>query len=78
MLEEVLERHVDLDGYVDSKELFNVESKYTTTLEKRLKIDVHTMRKSQNNGQLPRVGRIPTYNNCADGLTLYLIKKAPL
>ena len=40
MLEEVLGTKIRIDVYVDSKTLFNVIVKYSTTMEKRLQIDV--------------------------------------
>lgn len=41
---QVLGKRIELDGYVDSHTLLNVVAKKSTTLEKRLQIDVKAMR----------------------------------
>ena len=75
-LQEILGREIDLEGQVDSQTLFNVVAKYASTLEKRLQIDVNSIRQRQDNGELKKLGWIPGHQNNADGLTKMLISKA--
>ena len=73
MLEEMLGRHLDLDGYVDSRIVFNVVAKNSATLEKSLQIDAHALRESHCNGELRYLAWIPGTQNVSDGLTKGLV-----
>jgi len=50
ILEEVLQQKIEIDGYLDSRTVFNVVAKSSSTLEKRLQIDVHALRTSRKRG----------------------------
>lgn len=69
MLHEILEKKIPINGYVDSRTLFNVVAKSSATLEKRLQIDVHALREATENKELNTLSWIPGNENYADGLT---------
>lgn len=69
VIDEVLGLQIPIDGYVDSKTLFNIVAKQGITLEKRLQIDVFSIRESHKKGELRYLGCIPGTENVADGLT---------
>lgn len=73
-MEEILRKYIPLDGVIDSKTLFNIVAKSSTTLEKRLQIDVFALRESHEKGELRNIAWIPGTNNPADGLTKELVK----
>jgi len=73
VLEEVLQRKVDIDGYLDSRTVFNIVARNSSTLEKRLQIDVHALRESYTNGELRNLAWIPGAQNASGGLTKGLI-----
>jgi len=64
---------LDIDAYVDSKTVFNEVAKQSSTLEKRLQIDVHALRESHSKGELRYLAWIPGNQNVADALTKGLI-----
>lgn len=76
LLHDVTGTLYSIDGLVDSKTLFNVVAKDGKTLEKRLQIDVHSIRESLNVGDLKRLGWIPGNQNYSDGLTKELINRS--
>jgi len=73
ILEEVLQQKIEIDGYLDSRTVFNVVAKSSSTLEKRLQIDVHALRESHAKGELRYLAWIPGTENVADGLTKGLV-----
>lgn len=73
MLEEILGRSVDLDTYVYSRTLFNVIAKDSAILEKRLQIDVFSIRESHKARELRNIAWIPGKENVADGTTKGLV-----
>ena len=73
MLEEVLRQKLEVDGYIDSRTVFNVVAKNSSTLEKRLQIDLHALKESHSRGELRYLAWIPGNQNVADGLTKGLI-----
>ncbi len=75
LLRELINKDFDIHTYVDSKTLFNVVAKDAKTLEKRLQIDVWSIRESLKNGELKLLSWIPGKFNFADGLTKELINE---
>lgn len=73
ILQEILEKEINIDGYVEYKTVFNVIAKSGSTLEKRLQIDVFAMCESHARGELRYPAWIPGTQNIADGLTRRLI-----
>lgn len=69
VLEELLGQSIQIDGYIDSRTVFNVVAKSSATLEKRLQIDAHALRESHEKGELRYLAWIPGKENIADGLT---------
>ncbi len=69
MMEEILNREIDIEAYVDSRTTFNVIARSAPTLEKRLQIDVFGIRESHEKGELKRLGCLPGTQNYSDGLT---------
>ena len=76
LLEEILGRKIYFDGYMDSQTLLNVVSNYSSTLEKLLQIDVNSIRQSQDNVELRKLGWIPRTSTYSDGLNKMMIKKS--
>jgi len=66
---EILDMDIPMDAFVDSRTTFNCVAKNSTTLEKRLQIDVAALRESLTRGELRCMGWIPGSANPADGLT---------
>lgn len=59
MLEQILKKKVPIDAYLESRTVFNVVAKEGSTLEKRLQIDVKTLRESYAQGELRNITWIP-------------------
>ena len=80
IMEEILGRKLDLDAYVDSRTTFNCVAKSASTLEKRLQIDVASLREAYTRGEIKNFGWVPGSMNPADGLTkrVILADKHPL
>ncbi len=68
-LGEELGRSIPMHALLDSETVFNVGAKVTTTLGKRLQIDVNGIRQSHKYGELKTIGWIPGSSNPEDGLT---------
>lgn len=73
ILQEILDQDIPIDGFVDSRTVFNVVAKSSATLEKRLQIDVNSLRESHGKGELRCLSWIPGSENYADGLTKHSI-----
>ncbi len=56
-----------IDAIVDSRTLFNVVAKSSSTPQKRLQIDVHAIRESRRKGELRHL--VCRTENIADGMT---------
>jgi len=76
LVEEILGIKVPIDGYVDSRTLFNVVAKNAGTLEKRLQIDVLSLRESHEKQELRSLAWISGKENVADGLTKELVRES--
>jgi len=74
MLKEILNVDIPIHGYVDSKTLFNVIAKNSATLEKRLQIDVFSLREATEKKELNTLSWIPGPSNIADGMTKGLVQ----
>lgn len=68
-LEGIVGRSIGLRMFTDSKTLFDVITKNTTTTEKRLMIDIKAVRESYERMELSDVAWIRSENNPADALT---------
>lgn len=75
-LNELLNRNVEMEAFVDSRTLFNVVTKNSNTAERRLQIDIFALRESYKNGELKRIGWIKGNENPADVLTKELLSDA--
>ena len=75
VFEEVLGKSIPIDGYIDSRTVFNVVAKSSATLEKRLQIDAHALRESHEKGELRYLAWIPSKQKLADGLTKELAEE---
>ena len=73
MLQDILGKSIPIDGYLDSRTVFNVIAKNGPTLEKRLQIDAFALRESHSKGELRSLAWIDGKENAADGLTKGLI-----
>ena len=68
-LRETLGFDVPIYAHVDSRTVFNTVAKHNSTLEKRLQIDVHSIRQSYRRGEIYSLSWISGKTNPADGLT---------
>lgn len=68
-LEMLYRRHVPLNLFTDSKQVFDVITRATHPTEKRLMIDVAALRESYNRHEISYLGLISTENNVADAMT---------
>jgi hypothetical protein len=68
-MEDVTGRRVPLNMYTDSKCLFDVLTKGSTTAERRLQIDIAMARESFQRNWIANVALVPSAENLADGLT---------
>ena len=68
-LREILGFDVPIYAHVDSRTVFNTVAKHNSTLEKRLQIDVHSIRQSYRRGEIYSLSWISGKTNPADGLT---------
>lgn len=69
LLQEILQRKVNITALSDSKTTFNCVAKSSGTIEKRLQIDAATLRQSLRTGELNAAGWLPGNQNPSDGLT---------
>ena len=58
LLQELLGVQVPLEGYLDSRTVFNIIAKNAMTVEKRLQIDAFGIRESCDRGEIRTLGRI--------------------
>lgn len=68
-LQEILNHDIPIDVFVDSKTLFNVVARHGDTREKRLQIDINSLRESHTSGEMRHIYWIPGSQNIADALT---------
>lgn len=71
LLNEKTGRKFRIESFVDSKTLFNFGVRNASTLEKRLQIDVYSIRESLDNKELESLSWIPESDNPADSLTKF-------
>ena len=69
MLHEILGWTMEIEGITDSKTVFNVVAKEAQTTERRLQIDICTVKESYDKGELRRMFWEPGVSNAADPLT---------
>lgn len=69
MLTSILQRDVDITEVTDSETAFNVVSKISNTLEKRLLVDVHALQESHRTGELKKIMWVRREYNISDPLT---------
>ena len=68
-LEKMTGLHIPILMLTDSKSLFDIITKSSTTREKRLLIDIATVRNAYNNNELSKVGNILSNQNPSDAFT---------
>ena len=68
-LQRLLGRNIALQMFTDSKSLFDVITKCSSTTEKRLMIDISTVRTAYESFEVSEVGFIRSENNPADAFT---------
>ena len=68
-LQEVLYQPVPLDMLTDSKSLFDVITKNSSTTEKRLMIDIASARESYGRLEISNIGLVRSEHNIADAMT---------
>ena len=75
MVKELIGRKLDVEVMTDSKTLFNVVTKEAMTTERRLQIDILTIKQSYDEGEIRRMSWLPGMMNPADSLTKYIVSK---
>ena len=68
-LEIMLDRSIRLQMFTDSKSLFDIITKCGSTTQKRLLIDVKSVREAYNNHEVSDVGFLRSEHNPADSFT---------
>ena len=68
-LESLLKQRIPLSLFTDSRSLFDVIKKSSSTSEKRLMIDITSVRKAYENQEISDVGFVRSNHNPADALT---------
>jgi hypothetical protein len=68
-LEKYVKAHIPVRAFTDSQSLFDCVTKLSTTLEKRLMIDLYGLRQSYERRELTSIAWIPGGENPADALT---------
>lgn len=71
--EQLLDRRIEMEAFVDSRTLFNVVAKNGSTTERRLQIDIMASKKSYPPEELQKIGWIPGSSIFADGLAKKMI-----
>lgn len=66
---ELLNCSIDMKAYMDSRALFHVVTRNSTTAGRRLPVNIFALRESQENEELKRFGWIKGIENPADVLT---------
>lgn len=74
LLEEMLRRAVPLEDYLYIKTVFDVVDKDGSTTEKRLQIDVLSLRESYARGEVTTLGWVPGNLNAADSVNKTMTK----
>lgn len=75
-MQRIMRKRVPITIFTDSLSLFDVTSKATTTLEKRLMIDIESVREAYVNRELEKLGFIRTQHNPAIAFTKIVNCKA--
>ena len=68
-LEIILEKGIRLQMFTDCKSLFDIITKCSGTTEKRLLIDIKSVREAYDDFEISDVGFVRSENNPADGFT---------
>jgi hypothetical protein len=68
-IERMLDRTIPIQVFTDSLSLFDVITRSTTTVEKRLMIDIAAAKEAYKEGTLDTIGFIRTRFNPADAFT---------
>ena len=68
-LESIFDSKIPLHMYTDSKSLFHVITKNSSTLEERLMIDIASTREAHKRGDIAQIGRVRSEHNPADAFT---------
>lgn len=74
---ELTGRRLVIDAVIDSITVFDVIAKRSQTTEKRLQIDVLSLRENHDRGDLDNFGWLPGHLNAADPLTKYKLSLVP-
>ena len=74
-LEKIHNRHIPLQLFTDSKSLFDVITQCKSMAEKRLMIDIQSVRNGFDENEISNVGLVASENNPADAMTK--AKKCP-
>ena len=75
LIYEITGRKLDIEAITDSKSLFNVVTKDGQAAERRLQIDMLTLKQNYDAGELSRMSWIPGTLNPSDALTKYIVSK---
>ena len=68
-LKDMLSKEVPLQMYTDSKSLFDVLTKNSSTLEKRMMIYLAASREAYKSGEISEVGHLRSEDNLVDAFT---------
>jgi hypothetical protein len=69
IMQDILQREIAIDGYIDSKTVFDIVTRLGSTMEQRLQIDVAGLQESHMKGELRSLYWIPSEQNYSDPLT---------
>ena len=72
-IQDILQRSIPIEVYIDSRTLFNVITKFGATKEKRLQINASSSRQSYSKGEMEKICWIFGSQNLADALTKSLL-----
>ncbi len=69
ILDQVLDADIKIEGFIDSRTVFNAITKHGPTLEKRLQIDAYGLRQARLRAELASLAWIPSDQNIAGAMT---------
>jgi hypothetical protein len=69
ILQDIPQREIVIDGYIDSKTVFDTVTRLDSTMEKPLQIDVADLQESYMKGELRSLYWIQSEQNYSDPLT---------